>query len=60
MATRTDKSAAEASDLGHCDNHPETAAVVMTDGGGKHEIIRLCKSCNDRWKAALNGRGRRG
>lgn len=38
-------------DFGDCDNHPGTRAVAVTDGGGKHSLIRYCKACWQRYEA---------
>lgn len=36
---------------GVCDNHPDAPAVQSTDGGGKHSLLRFCKSCWARYIA---------
>jgi hypothetical protein len=28
-----------------CDNHPDRPAVLVTDGDGKFETIKLCHAC---------------
>lgn len=58
MAVRT-QSQAEASDLGFCDNHPDTRAVHVTDGA-KHNVQRFCKDCLSRVERALTPGLRRG
>lgn len=37
--------------LGDCDNHPGTPATAVTDGGGKHSLIKYCKACWARYEA---------
>jgi len=35
-----------------CDNHAGVDAVFVSDGGGKHQPIRLCKPCLARMERA--------
>lgn len=28
-----------------CDNHPDRPAVLVTDGDGRFDTIRLCQAC---------------